>query len=333
MRPDTSQTNKTLQLAAVQTLTTPRANLEEYSEAVYSARAPVSRCTAHSDAKKFVESLASKSRTNNRQPKTNYSSLGEYRPHMRPADEVMAEDKEAQKAEKGELAVEFQNIMKIVGEKIRQKFSKARDVFRFVDCDHNSKISRSECQYFFRFFNVPETQADKFFDGFEKDEDGEICYVEFLKHLWPHINPGNEAQPWRLSVESKEQGKPSMGSANGSGFQLGKTKTYFSTNSEAALASLELPAPLRSARMNISQRLSLRYKHWRDAYRDLDTDHDGVVTLEEMRIFFRNFGWEHVAEKFYQVLSKDETVDITFSTFTALFDVSKDQQALRLRLA
>lgn len=285
---------------------------------------------AHNDAKKFVESLACKGRKNNRVPKLNYASMGEYRPHMRPADEVMKEEKEASRAEKGE---EFHRMLELVGEKVRQKFSKARDVFRFVDCDHNSKISRSECQYFFRFFNVTADQADKFFDGFDKDEDGEICYVEFLKHLWPHINPGNEAQPWRLSKDNPSE-EPALAMAEGlhMNMNVGNARKPFVTTKEAALASIELPATLRQARMNIASRFALKYRHWRDAFRDLDTDHDGVVTQEEMRIFFRNFGWECVADKFYAVLSKDETEDITFSTFTALFDVSKDAQALRLRL-
>mmetsp|Transcript_47568 Transcript_47568/g.75242 ORF Transcript_47568/g.75242 Transcript_47568/m.75242 type:complete len:348 (-) Transcript_47568:94-1137(-) len=330
-RPDTSQTNKTLQIAAMQTLNTPRANRDEYSDtAAYSSKNPIAYPSAHGNAKKFVESLACKGPGKNRQAKFSYASMGEYRPRMRPADEVMKEEKEASREEKGE---EFHKMLELVGEKIRQKFSKARNVFRFVDTDHNSKISRSECQYFFRFFNVTPDQADKFFDGFEKDDDGEICYVEFLKHLWPHVNPGNEATPWRLSkdVIAGEHGQSTM-EAPRVNMNLGNARKPFVTTAEAALSSIELPASLRAARMNIAQRLSLRYKHWRDAFRDLDTDHDGLVTREEMRYFFRNFGWEDLADKFYDVLSRNENADITFSTFTALFDISKDAQALRLRL-
>jgi len=321
-RPDTATTNKTLQIAAMQTLTTPRANREGYSNdgVTYSARGTVVYPSAHNDAKKLVESLACKGRTNNRMPKLLYASMGEYRPHMRPADEVMKEEKAASRAEKGE---EFHRMLELVGEKVRQKFSKARDVFRFVDGDHNSKISRSECQYFFRFFNVSNDQADKFFDGFEKDNDGEICYVEFLKHLWPHVNPGNEATPWRLTKDAlaEEHGQSTMETptAQKVNMNLGNARKLLVPTDQAALVSKNLPAPLRQARINITQRLSLRYKHWRDAFRDLDTDHDGVVTQEEMRIFFRNFGWEDVADKFYGVLSKDETEEITFCTFTALF--------------
>jgi hypothetical protein len=93
----------------MQTLTTPRVNVEEYNEVPHSARGPAIRCTALNDQKKFVESLASKSHKNTRQPKMNYSSLGAYRPHMRNADEVLAEGRQASKAEKGEGAEEFED--------------------------------------------------------------------------------------------------------------------------------------------------------------------------------------------------------------------------------
>jgi len=190
---------------------TPRSAREEV--------APVVERCAHIEAKELTKSLAAGSRANYRCPKQPYTSMGEYRPYMRPADEVAAEDFNAWiKKEKGK---EFHQMLELIGEKVRQKFSKARDVFRFVDQDHSLKLDRNEVRYFLRFFNVVASQADKFFDGFEQDEDGEICYVEFLKLLWPYVNPGNETTPWRLTKAQNDHAREE----HEKGFQLPNTES------------------------------------------------------------------------------------------------------------
>jgi Ca2+-binding EF-hand superfamily protein len=246
---------------------------------------------------------------------------------MRPADEVKKESLiEALRQEKGE---EWAKLLELIGEKCRQKYSKARDVFRFVDQDHSMRLSQSEVRYFFRFFNIGQVQADKFFKGFDVDEDGEINYVEFLKYLWPHVNPGNEATPWRLTKEVKDE---EQGYRDKDLEVIDVSKPLVSPE-KMAKSTIELPGDLRIARINIAQRLNLRYKNNRDAFRDLDINRDGRVSPEEMRMFLRNLGWEHVADKFFVVLSRgEEKRDVSYKEFTMLFDVSKDIDALRLRL-
>jgi Ca2+-binding EF-hand superfamily protein len=233
--------------------------------------------------------------------------MGEYRPPVPSVSKPANSDDE------------FQQMLAMIGEKVRQKFSKARDVFRFVDTDHSGTISRGEVHYFFRFFNVDTVQADKFFSGFESDEDDEISYVEFVKYLWPHINPGNEQIHWALQknagVTYQKQAIP---------------KQVYAKRDEAD--EIELPRELVRARVNIAGRLELRYKNKKEAFRDLDYDRDGEVTQSEMRHFFHNFGWEQdVADKFYEVLMARGHGYVRFDTFARLFTLAKDSD-LRFRL-
>lgn len=239
-----------------------------------------------------------------------YASMGEYRPPVQAVSKPV-----------GEENPDFQKMLAMIGEKVRQKFSKARDVFRFVDTDHSGTISRSEVHFFFRFFNVSSDLGDKFFDGFEVDEDGEISYVEFVKYLWPHINPGNEGVHWALKKgEEGYQEYMPTGSP--------PEKVFVRRDEEH---DIELPNDLVKARVNIAQRLDLKYKNRRDAFRDLDYDRDGTISIEEMQGFFKLFGWEEVAERFYHILETKGHGEVHFDTFAQLFTLSKDSD-MRLRL-
>lgn len=272
----------------------------------------MSERSALAESRTLKDSLAPSSPRSARVTKHTYDSMGEYRPMMQQSEPEKIERSNSKRS------MEFQRMLELVGSKVSQKFSKARDVFRFVDSDHSGTISRSECHYFFRFFNIVPEEADKFFEGFETDDEGEISYIEFLKYLWPHINPGNEQTPWRLAKANPEEDKAEE-----------PVKIY---QREEKADQVELPADLRRARVNIAQRLDLRYKTRRDAFRDLDTDKDGVVSREEVRTFFRLFGWETEADKFFDVLHERGNGEVSFRVFASLFDHSKDINAQRLRL-
>jgi len=213
-------------------------------------------------------------------------------------------------------------MLAMIGEKVRQKFSKARDVFRFIDSDHSGSISQSEVHYFFRFFNVPIDEADKFFAGFEVDDEGEISYVDFVKYLWPHVNPGNEQMHWCLAKDANKEIEDAVR----------PTRIFCRREEEGESHDFDLPRDLVRARVNISQRLELRYKNSRDAFRDLDYSRDGKITQQEMRNFFVNFGWEaEMSDRFFAVLDKRGKGVVNFATFTALFATRKDSDT-RVRL-
>lgn len=241
--------------------------------------------------------------------------MGEYRPPIQSVRKPEHSDN-----------LEFQQMLAMIGEKVRQKFSKARDVFRFVDSDHSGTISRSEVHFFFRFFNVNSRQADQFFDGFDRDEDGEISYVEFVKYLWPYCNPGNEQEHWCLAKD--KDSNPHESTYHD---QKAQPTRVFTREVQELESTPKLPLDLNHARVNIAQRLELRYKNRRDAFRDLDYDRDGSITLSEMRYFFGLFGWGKIADRFYEILSIKGHGEVHFDTFAQLFNISKDSD-LRLRL-
>lgn len=306
-RPDTSQTNTTLRNAALRTLCLPKNNYEE-EEAKLRC---LSERTAQKNSAAFVNSLITNGPGSSRQKPPNYASLGEYRP-------------EVQKVAKAAVAdnPKFQEMLEMIGEKVRQKFSKARDVFRFIDSDHSGSISRSEVRYFFRFFNIPKEEADQFFDGFEVDEENEISYVDFVKYLWPHVNPGNEQLHWSLAKDERKD-EPD---------ERIPQRVFTNASGETVQAEeVELPRELVRAKVNISQRLELRYKSTREAFRDLDRDKDGDITKEEIQRFLGYFGWAHTADRFYDVLIERGQGTISYRVFTGLF-VNAKESDFRLRL-
>lgn len=73
---------------------------------------------------------------------------------------------------------------------------------------------------------------------------------------------------------------------------------------------------------DIGEKLPLKFKHVRDAFRPLDLSHNGKITQSEMRSFLRGFGWPHdVADRFFRALDEDASGEIDFNTFIAHFDV------------
>lgn len=269
--------------------------------------------TAHTESKLLTKNLANSCPTA-RSKQAQYESLGDYRPAAIQGDGF---------AKNHTDDAEFHEILAVLGEKCRQKFSKAREVFRFIDSDHSGTIDRGEVHYFFRFFNITEVEADKFFNAFTKDDNDEIAYVDFVKYLWPHINPGNDQVHWCMDKH-----------LDADKYKL-KTYTQHRTFTRACVSDevpeMELPQDLRQARINIAQRLDFRYKSSREAFRHLDENRDGCVSREEIRAFLTNMGWESVADKFTEVLLRRGRGEIRFQTFASLFTISKDSD-LRLRL-
>jgi len=79
---------------------------------------------------------------------------------------------------------------------------------------------------------------------------------------------------------------------------------------------------MREVMKDIGEKLPLKFKHVRDAFRPLDLSHNGKITQSEMRSFLRGFGWSHdVADRFFRVLDEDASGEIDFNSFMAHFEV------------
>merc|ERR1712216_92678 len=72
---------------------------------------------------------------------------------------------------------------------------------------------------------------------------------------------------------------------------------------------------------DIGEKLPLKFKHVRDAFRPLDLSHNGKITQTEMRSFLRGFGWPHeVADRFFKALDDGNRGEIDYNTFMSHFD-------------
>jgi len=72
---------------------------------------------------------------------------------------------------------------------------------------------------------------------------------------------------------------------------------------------------------DIGEKLPLKFRHVRDAFRPLDLSHDGKITQTEMRSFLRGFGWPHeVADRLFNALDEDQCGTVDYNLFMSYFD-------------
>lgn len=242
------------------------------------------------------------------------SGWGSYRPVVGPESRPQVEGKFTQSADEKE----FHQLLELIGRKCGEKFSKGRDAFRFIDGNHDGMISQSEVRFFFRFFNIVPEKADKFFARIDEDGSGEVSNLEFIRYIWPYINPGNEQQPWQLTAAEKEGPPPLLGC------RTAEAKMH------ALLAGQDLPAELRVARIRVAQRLEVKYNSISKAFLDLDTDCDGFITKKDVRNLFASFDFEDAADQFFDLVDQDASGAISFNEFASIFN--KDLDGLRMKL-
>jgi Ca2+-binding EF-hand superfamily protein len=222
-----------------------------------------------------------------------------------------------------DLDPEMQSIFEFIGRKASEKFSNAREALRYVDRNNDGSISKDEMQCFFRAFNLTDMEADKFFDYMDVSGSGEIDYRAFVRFLGPFFElPGTAAvmrqgsAPSHPCTRSLLSHEPSLSCASEcSDSQMG---AYIETgNLSQAITEKEM----RDIMKDIGEKLPLKFKHVRDAFRPLDLGHDGKITPTEMRSFLRGFGWPaETADRLFKALDEDASGAIDFNTFLSHFD-------------
>jgi Ca2+-binding EF-hand superfamily protein len=241
---------------------------------------------------------------------------------------------------------ELQSTFEFIGRKAMEKFSNAREAFRYVDCNGDGSISRREMRYFFRAFNLSETEADKFFDHMDGDVSGEVDYHEFVCLLGPFLDLPGTAAVMLQRPEGHPSNRPPRRSphvsSRGSCSQITHTPSLtgasdFSERADAKFETFaEIEKEMRSVMKDIGEKLPLKFRHVRDAFRPLDLSHDGRITQTEMRSFLRGFGWPHeVADRLFKTLDEDQCGSIDFNLFMSHFDVvlgPANRPALRTEL-
>jgi len=237
------------------------------------------------------------------------------------------------------IGPEIQATLEFIGTKSKEKFSHARKVFRCVDCNDDGSISRKEMRYFFRVFNLSEDKADKVFDHLAHCPSEEVNYHEFVRFLGPFLDlPGTQAAMLQRPDAQPAPNRPSRRASLASSQRAGSVanssrRSSISDASEVVDASVahkadehtqaQLEKEMRHVMKDIGEKLPLKFKHVREAFRPLDLSHNGKITRGEMRSFLRGFGWPHVvADRFFAILDEDSCGAINFNSFVSHFDVA-----------
>jgi Ca2+-binding EF-hand superfamily protein len=235
---------------------------------------------------------------------------------------------------------DVQSSLTFIGQKAEEKFSHARGVFRCVDCNDDGRISRGEMRYFFRVFNRSEADADKVYEHLANGTSGDVDYYAFVGLLGPFLSlPGTAAAMSQRPEGSRRTSITMSGrssrtcSARGSLNSICRDSRVPSSadsmdsafpgkRAEAQeLTDAELEKEMRDVMKDIGEKIHLKFRHVRDAFRPLDLSHNGKITLTEMRSFLRGFGWPHdVADRLFKALDHDACGEIDFNAFVAHFD-------------
>eukprot|EP00441_Pelagodinium_beii_P027154 CAMPEP_0197660956 /NCGR_PEP_ID=MMETSP1338-20131121/51160_1 /TAXON_ID=43686 ORGANISM="Pelagodinium beii, Strain RCC1491" /NCGR_SAMPLE_ID=MMETSP1338 /ASSEMBLY_ACC=CAM_ASM_000754 /LENGTH=594 /DNA_ID=CAMNT_0043238419 /DNA_START=7 /DNA_END=1791 /DNA_ORIENTATION=- len=207
---------------------------------------------------------------------------------------------------------EFQGTMRIIGRKIEERFGSAQAAFRFVDGDRSGAITRSETRYFFRAFNLPQEIADKFHDAIDTNRSGEISVQEFCSCLAPYVKSDAES---KKTFRRQAPETPDL---------LGPPVNHQSDPSKTAWmkeVNSDFRTELRKLMQDMGDKIPLKFKHVRDAFRVLDLERNGRITRSEMRAFFRGFGHpEDVADRVFDLVDQEGQGEIDFAAFMSHFD-------------
>jgi len=217
---------------------------------------------------------------------------------------------------------ELRSIFEFIGKKASQKFSNAREAFRRVDTNSDGTISRGEMQTFFRAFNLSGMQADRVFDHMDVHGFGEIDYHSFVRFLGPFLElPGTN------SLMHQRQGVGHNHPSRRSSLPNEPSISCASECSDGAGGRMDghRPAPMlekemRNIMKDIGEKLPLKFKHVRDAFRPLDLEQNGKIKPTEMRYFLRGFCYtDDIADRLFKALEESECGTVDFNVFLSHF--------------
>jgi Ca2+-binding EF-hand superfamily protein len=221
-----------------------------------------------------------------------------------------------------DIDTEFKDTLQFIAKKSKEKFVDIRRAFRPVRASGNGIIRREDMRHFFRIFNFPQREADRFFDRLDVQAVGEVELARFMDLMRPYGAQGSHKpmNGWAKPGFAVELGTfPQQKSPQQKSTELaeGVSPPVGSTSNE------ENPQKeLRKVMQRMGEKLPLKFKHARDAFRVLDLERNGRITREEMRGFFRGFGEApEVADRVYVLLQDDALRgEVNFAAFMKHFD-------------
>lgn len=236
----------------------------------------------------------------------------------------------------GGVESEFKDMLKFIGAKAAERWSNTRHAFRYVDGDKDGSVDQEEMRSFFRAFNLPAELADRFHARLDVDGNGEVPWDTFIHVVGPHIQPDNSSakEPvQRQATAASRRMSAGAGECAATKNMMKELKALSNMKLKGASSSLSDTGSqmetdfkqLKQVMKRIGEKLPLKFKHPRDAFRYLDLERNGRITRTQMRSFFRQFGeLEQVADQVFDMLkdidSEHAHGEVDFSSFMMHFD-------------
>ncbi|KAJ8602703.1 hypothetical protein CTAYLR_003792 [Chrysophaeum taylorii] len=185
----------------------------------------------------------------------------------------------------------------------------ARRIFRMVDADQSGHIDAEEFHRAMLKLNINLSPAEskRFFLMFDEDNSGSISYAELTKHIGSIVSGYKDTGVLTMKAVVEEA----------------PTTTHFvddarrtrpaavsSSSSSSSSSSEGIPAAAAAARYALPQmkeliarRLGNKYLSACAAFREIDKDHTGTLSEDEIRAFLKNRNIEFHDEDFKVLMS------------------------------
>lgn len=223
------------------------------------------------------------------------------------------------------LEAECRGYLKLIGCKATAKFGDARRALSFVDGNMDGTIHKEQIRYFFRAFNLESDAADHFFRWLDTECAGEVDYAIFETAVMPYIMPDKDSGRSTRRPVAPESGRTPRLKATHQSLAVELAKLV-NTPGKARPRVEEVgsdPPNLGKVLKRIGEKLPIKFRHNRDAFRALDLNRNGRICRTEMRSFFGGFGEnEDVADYVFDLLqdSDDCHGEVPFGLFMSHFD-------------
>eukprot|EP00930_Biecheleria_cincta_P083530 TRINITY_DN73097_c0_g1_i1.p1 TRINITY_DN73097_c0_g1~~TRINITY_DN73097_c0_g1_i1.p1 ORF type:complete len:606 (-),score=100.55 TRINITY_DN73097_c0_g1_i1:44-1861(-) len=241
--------------------------------------------------------------------------------------EDMLEPEADHKEKAAKFAEEFAQVLELLGRKILDKHGSMQAAFRHIDKGRTGSIKRSEMRYFFRSYNIPQDIADKFHDAIDANRSGDVSVKEFCDVMRPYVKSDHEADKASDFRVGRRQMTPSMFPHEERGLIRADPIDsdfihYAKETSWMKDVALDFRAELRKVMQDIGDKLPLKYKHVRDAFRFFDKGRTGRIQRQELQDFFHSFGHSRdMADRVFDLLDDEGRGYVDYAEFMSNFEV------------
>jgi len=210
----------------------------------------------------------------------------------------------------------FQDTLRVLARKVQERFGSLSAAFRHVDLDRNGIMTRNETRYLFRLCNIPEELANKYHSAVDTNGSGEISFQELRESLAPYISTEEFAD----MKKDQRVRAPTPPSERTSREATPVPSSRATSKERAQRVPFSERARLRKLMQDVGDKLLLKFRQPRDAFKPLNLQRLGRISRDELCAFFRGFGHpQEVADWVYDLL-KDGRGDLEYTVFMSHFE-------------